>query len=291
MDITNSLIELQGEYEVDFISLKYLDDKGVLREIDYSANSIKQDPLSLRNSFLKILEGKHFIDPFRSHRTLTIFCDNLLLSKPLRSITEKILKRRKTTDKYSAFINFWPAVNGNHESRINYVDNYSNLRSEIVKTLELSGIETKTHYCNIKSNSCSIGIVGNSILDLADNIIISKYIISNVATSYGVDLQYTNNNFSNIDLHLTVKENQSALELSALTKKSAMISKLCTDSGAQFFEFININIRKFAKATDIEINIRTNDYFSPYIALLELLDYQIDPLIIEKELNELLKNN
>ncbi len=290
MDITNSLIELQGEYEVDFISLKYLDDNGVLREIDYSANSIKQDPLSLRNSFLKLLDDRHFIDPFRSHRTLTIFCDNLLLSKPLRSITEKILKHRKTTDKYSAFIHFWPIINGKYESKINYVDNYSNLRSEIVKTLELSGIETKTHYYNIKSNSCAIGITGSSIIELADNIVISRYIISNVATSYGLNLQYTNNIFPNIDLHLTVKETQSALELSALTKKSAIISKLCTDSGTQFFEFININIHKFAKAIDIEINIRTNDFFSPYIALLELLDYQIDPVIIEKELNVLLKD-
>lgn len=291
MDITSSLIELQGEYEVDFISLKYLDDDGVLREIDYSANSIKQDPPTLRNSFLKILDGKHFIDPFRSHSTLSIFCDNLLLSKPLRSITEKILKNRTTNDKYSAFIHFWPMVNNQYQSKVNYVDNYSNLRSEILKTLELSGIETKTHYYNIKSKSCAVGIAGNSIIELADNIIISRYIISNVAASYGFNLQYTNNNFPNLDLHLTVKENQSALEFSALTKKSAIISKLSIDAGAQFFEFININIHNLAKVVDIEINIRTNDFFSPYIALLELLDYRIDPLIIEKELNEILNSN
>ncbi|MDC0864851.1 hypothetical protein OAP56_02760 [Rickettsiaceae bacterium] len=196
MELSKSEIKFIHEHNADFISLKYLDDNEILKQIDVSTKNLQESNLICGSDIvsLKAIKDKYFFDPFRSHPTVTFFCEKVMNSENARQALIKRIEghnKKHKNSKIEAKINFEIDNASNNNSDDNSfasdpVDKYSNLRSEIVNILQNINIKTTNHFHGKSYSECIIGITGNDIADLADNIVITKFIIANVADSYAL---------------------------------------------------------------------------------------------------------
>lgn len=65
------------------------------------------------------------------------------------------------------------------------VDHLHDIRSEILNVIYECNMQPKIHHHEVATSQCEIGIVYDEILNSADNVQKCKYIINNVAASYG----------------------------------------------------------------------------------------------------------
>jgi glutamine synthetase len=234
MEIIDKILDLAKQYSARFLSLGFVDITGKLqqRNVIITSLNITKDIALIEDKKLKLIEDKFFFDPFRSHPTIFCFCQDLSSEFDYRSNAKYSID--------SALINHIPCEgklnfllhcqNKNLLPAYEYVeseplDKLVNLRSEIMDILDNIGIKTTYHYNGSDLCQCLIGMKANNLLDMADNIILAKYIIKNVAQSYGKYVTFTRNGEVPISIYLDLsssnkEEAQSAVR--AICKNTAI---------------------------------------------------------------------
>ena len=294
MKLSEDNIELVHKHKSKFASFKYLGDDGFLKQIDVSANSLVGTNILFAENNLNLhpIKSKAFIDPFRSLLTTSFYCENHGSTTNPRKAAEKIYNSAPcpSFNEYFAQINFWVAdeFSGEKSSNLAYIadpiDQQANLRADIISTLENIGIESTYHYHGKINNESVIGIKGKTVIDLADNIVITKFVIANVAATYSRCINFTFN--ENINLSLFVKSQKREIDATytALTSRSKQVPTFSTQLDEYFFELKEIHHYKFNDEVTLHIGLVVFEQFIPYLCLVDLLSYEIKSKLPDKEL-------
>lgn len=244
MELSSDVIQFINENNCRFISLKFLGENGILNQIDLSVNNIPMLKIILNQKNIDLKPIKCFLDPFRSAPTTNIFC-----IKPAINFIRDAIIEFENIDDLTAEISFW-VLGDDMLDKTNLlladpIDLNANLRAEIIQCLENIGILTTFHYHGSTKNESVIGIRGKTLLNLADNMIITNYIIDNCAASYGKKVLF----------NISKKANLNLLVLYSSKVSNDFYSKLITRINKVCSYYTNISQYKF------EI-LKHNDY--PY---------------------------
>jgi hypothetical protein len=290
--ISKKDIEKIKKLQSKFVSFKYIDLCGHLLQVDTSIQSDFYD-FSVN---LNIINDKSFSDPFRSVTTTSIFCtnpENTELRKVIHESTKKLMEQ--ITSPFYLDISFLinnPDNIEEYKKSFLYcsdpLDKYSNLRSDIIDFLEKINIKCTSHYHGHMSEECVIGITGNSVVDLADNFIISKFIIENIAESYGKRISFSSGSRNLEICFMTTKDNEKFF-LENIKINSEYIAPFFCFRGINNTQIlpININNKKI-----IKFSVAAGPTFNPYIAFGILLLYGAMNTFKAEELfnNDIVKN-
>jgi hypothetical protein len=295
MKLSEDNIELVHRHKAKFISFKYLGDDGFLKQIDVSTSSLVGTNIlfAVSNLNLHPIKSKAFIDPFRSLLTTSFYCENHSSTVNPRRTAEKIYNSatHPSFNEYFAQISFWVAdeFSGEKTSNLAYIadpiDQQSNLRADIIATLESIGIESTYHYHGRINNESVIGIKGKTVIDLADNIVITKFVIANVAASYSRTINFTFNETINLSLFVKNQKTQIDAIYSALTSKSKQAPTFSTQLDEYFFELKEVHHYKVNDEITLHIGLIVFEQFIPYLCLVDLLSYEIKQKLTDKELS------
>jgi hypothetical protein len=295
MKLSEDNIELIHKHKSKFVSFKYLGDDGFLKQIDVSTSSLVGTNIlfTVNNLNLHPIKSKAFIDPFRSLLTTSFYCENHSSTVNPRKAAEKIYNSATypSFNEYFAQISFWIVDEFSEEKSSNLayiadpIDQQSNLRADIIATLESIGIETTYHYHGRKNNESVIGIKGKTVIDLADNIIITKFVIANVAASYSRTINFTFNDTINLSLLVKSQKTQIDAIYSALTSRSKQVSTFSTQLDEYFFELKEVRHYKVNDEVVLHIGLIVFEQFIPYLCLVDLLSYEIKQKLTDKELS------
>lgn len=233
------LLKLIQANKARFISLKYIDVTGKLHQIDVAVERllILDELIIIHNIKLQPIEDKYFFDPFRSSPTIFCLCKNLSDQSQPRLLAEEYISVNDALQniELELVINFLindknePSTNtgsemANYQNQVEPYDKLANLRAEIIDNLEKIGIVTIFHCHARKVSSCSIALKSKNFLDMADNYIIAKFIIINVAESYGKLAYFTNQLTDNLFILLPsseYNEDLAILFISSIIPRSA----------------------------------------------------------------------
>jgi len=276
MMLSKDDIEKIKKHESRFISLKYIDLLGNLLQIDTSSHNISSD----FKAALKPIPNKSFRDPFRSAPTTTFFCENLDNPRIRQVASESIDKLNlPNTSLFSMEISFWLQDShklANQSDKHNFLhaveplDKYSNLRSDIAETLEDIDIKCTFHYHGKGAHQCIIGVIGRSVVDLADNYIISKFIIENVAENYGKSVSFTNK-VHNLSVDFVIEEKNQENFIKNIKANTKNICYLLNHKNTNNSSLL---CQKHENANStIRLSIETGDTFNPYLAFGSIMLY------------------
>ncbi len=301
MKLSEENIELVHKHKSKFVSFKYLGDDGFLKQIDVSANSLVGTNIFLAASKLNLrpIKSKAFIDPFRSLLTTSFYCENHSSTVNPRKTAEKIYNSCSYPlfNECFAQISFWVTdeFSGRKTSNLAYIadptDQQSNLRADIIATLESIGIESTYHYHGRINNESVIGIKGKTLIDLADNIVLTKFVIANVAASYSTTINFTFNENINLSLFVKGKKTQIDDTYNALMFRSRQDSTFSTQLDEYFFELKEVHHYKVNDEVVLHIGLIVFEQFIPYLCLVDLLSYKIKSKLTDKELSLVMNKN
>lgn len=65
------------------------------------------------------------------------------------------------------------------------VDSLSNIRAEMVSVMKHMGVPVEKHHHEVAPSQCELGIKFSTLTDCADNMMLYKYVVHNVAHAYG----------------------------------------------------------------------------------------------------------
>ncbi|PCJ24083.1 MAG: hypothetical protein COA94_07650 [Rickettsiales bacterium] len=283
MILSDEEIGMVQKNESQFVSFKYLDDKGVLKQIDTSFQNILDGKRFFSDDSinLKTIIGKAFIDPFRSFPTTSFFCENLTSKDNQRGKAIKLIDEYSEPDFVflGAEIRFWvfKKINDCDKFTSGFVDPFANLRSDIIACMEKINIPTTTHNCGEIPTESVVGIEGNSIVDLADNVLLAKFIIANVTDSYGMSALFSCDPSAS-NLALLARGNTERMTENArnITRDSAKIKEVTGLKTDNLKDSSVLTIHKAELNDDlvnIKISMQTKGEFVPYLAFTELLLY------------------
>lgn len=283
MKFASKHIELFKKHESQFVSLKYPSLRGQLKQIDLFIHNANNDRCRIYDNHISLapLANKVFLDPFRSLRTTSILCDNIQSEGSVRTYIKELmdnenhdchLKQCSLTLEIAFCLQCNDKDRANNEDRSclyesDPKDIYANLRSDIVSILESINIKTTYHYHGKQESQCVIGITGGSIIDLADNYLIAKYIIQNVAVNYGQEIAIDakdNNYFT-----LIIQDSKDVLNQIDYNIKS----NLCDlQKYISHFSVDDLNLSQHNNMNDMELGFckmgfATELDFNPYIVL------------------------
>lgn len=281
MIISQEDIEKVKKNESKFVSLKYIDLHGNLLQLDMYCHHFISGNNNLAGKPIKLIPDKAFSDPFRSFPTTSFLCENMEDNLNVRTNAHHLINQHNL-DHYqniSAFIHFWieskeQAETGELSSLLiaDPVDKYANLRSDIIDCLENMGIRTSLHYHGFEFNECVIGIEGNNILDLADNIIIGKFVIANVARSYGQNVTFNNKNNHNMELNISLTQNLLEQFSHNISNNSDKIASLFLPATS---DLLNINLVRQDNEKNLKVLLKAGKTFNSYLAITSLIGYCI----------------
>jgi len=277
MEILNKILTLANKHSARFVSLNFVDFFGRLRHIDSIATNLNSENslVMAGDKKFKFIEDKYFFDPFRSHPTIFCFCEEFLNMSSPRTSAKYFIEKLGVLDMISCEceINFlvYPKNNpilSNEDKSLSYdeLDKEVNLRTEIIDILENIGIKTTYHCDGSKISECIIGIKAENYLEIADNILITKYVIMNVAESYGQNVIFTSEFDNNNRVALTLYLNFSNIKGNIVNSLFTLIE------GNLQHEIIdnNIIVKLNKKYCRIEIFIK-NVEINPYIIFTALI--------------------
>lgn len=300
MQLSEAEIELARQNKSQFISLKYLDEDGLLKQVDTAFYNLEEEKLFFFNNEinLKPIDTKGFIDPFRSFPTTSFFCENIASKYNARKLSAKLLSKvaESFTPVLNAELSFWVATD---EDQNDYtliadpIDIHANLRSDIIATLEKINIKTTSHYHGITPAESVIGVRGNDIVDLADNIIIAKFIIANIADSYGLKAQFFFQPLSNLSLVITGSKDD-INKICSLIQENVELSSLFAKNNRNIYGFELNKLHNYKttipNTTILRISLLCCNLFIPYLALAGLLLYNVDRKFLNNEILQYFSN-
>jgi hypothetical protein len=273
MYLTNENLSFVKKNESLFVSMKYLDSKGNLNQIDSAAKNVLADSNNHgfeinKNLCLLPIASKAFPDPFRALPTTSFLCTNIVDELNVRKYAGKLIYdfSANMVASFEAELRFWVDGVDNDSFSCDPYDSCSNLRSDILETLESINIKTTIHRVGDKAGECVIGFKGSDIIDLADNFILAKFVIANIAANYGQKISFNKGKNSNFKLILLCNNNDGKrffdhfvannalilgynkiLEMNNLTSKSALRRRLFNDD------------------CKLEVKLTTDTNFVPYL--------------------------
>ncbi|MFK8040435.1 MAG: hypothetical protein AB8B67_03785 [Rickettsiaceae bacterium] len=207
MMICEEILEFAKINQIKFISMKFIDVSGNLLQIDSLILNLKQDKECFVINDFYLLPNRYFIDPFRAIQTISCVCENLTMHNSRALINEIINDNIECEyaicDIYCHIIDkkveASKKIEKNSDNCIYQVDPFdglSNLRTEITEILDNLDIMILHHHHGLENSSINITIKSN-ISNIADEILILRYVISNVSQSYGKIASYDMQNNDN----------------------------------------------------------------------------------------------
>jgi glutamine synthetase len=287
------------EYNFQFVSYKSIDILGRLTQSDISFREFcnkKDEPKYFR----------YFADPFRNEPTLNVFLSSA--SHKIASQVESLLRIKKIELSIQLSIDFfifdrmmgssqgkslfnelltlnnlhqiktvYPYSHLDHVNSVDPIDQFSNIRSEIVLHLEKLGILVLDHAHKKHHGHCSIRLAPTDFVTAANNFIIAKYIIKNIVASYGKTVTFMPKPTSHISSNLTaslVFDGMSARNFAVGVAKHTKAINAFANASLNSFKKLRTN-REIADAEVIEVNkhvhaidLRFLDCIgNPYLAL------------------------
>ncbi|MBM3466320.1 MAG: hypothetical protein FJX70_00520 [Alphaproteobacteria bacterium] len=275
MYLTNENLTLVKKNESLFVSLKYLDSKGNLNQIDSATKNILTDPHNhgfevSKNICLLPIDTKGFSDPFRVLPTTSFFCVNLADDLNTRKYASKLvydfLPNMVAT--FEAELKFWiePSLEESYSCKVDPFDCYSNFRSDILETLEKIEIKTTIHLSGNRKGECIIGFKGKNIIDLADNFILARFVINNIAADYGYRVIFNQDKEPNLELILVCNNNDGKMFLDNFIANSSLICEY-----NHLLQMGDLNSKSLSKRVlfnedcKLQIKLTTGDNFIPYM--------------------------
>ncbi|MGC0371684.1 MAG: hypothetical protein DGJ47_000383 [Rickettsiaceae bacterium] len=197
------ITDLVAENKCKFISLKYLGNDGALQQLDIpSSQLLLEEEFKNNYSEFEVLDQHVFLDPFRSLPTLTAFCYHH---------SSSVAKLRDLQDLEGAVadISFW--VMEHHaegyvakKNQVDPFDIYSNFRADIALILEQIGIKVISHYHGKTRGELIIKISSKGLLKLADDVVVTRFIINNCSISYNLKITLTKKEETNLFIRCDV---------------------------------------------------------------------------------------
>lgn len=206
MDIKKKIQNLCETHNVKFISFKYLDEDEFLKQVDVLYDKSQNLECFLEEYGDFVFTDHIFIDPFRSHSTISVFCiKNNSVIQDLREQIESF-DNSSTYNSFSAEMKFWIFDNelDYHQPALKQSDPfdlYANLRSDIIITLNEIGVKTGLHYHGTTKGENVISVKESGALQLLDTILVARFIVNNCVASYGMKNNFNSNKSSNITLN------------------------------------------------------------------------------------------
>lgn len=283
MPLSKKEIEIVEQNKSRFVSLKYLGDDGELKQIDCSINIFKEGISFLDNTEINLqaIPNKNFVDPFRSFPTTSFFCENIASKNNTRQLLTKLISADKvfTNQVFASEISFWVEdenSSNNYKYIADPIDRHSNLRNDITNTLENINIKTGMNFHGSRVGESVVTIRGHNIVDLSDNILITRFVIANIADSYGLNIKFTspNNDISNIAL--LISGNQINIEeLATIIEKNIDQIHLLPKNNS-IYDFKSQKTCLYTTSTTepvYKISLICNDLSTPYFIFSWLLGY------------------
>ncbi|MBQ4874527.1 MAG: type I glutamate--ammonia ligase [Rickettsiaceae bacterium H1] len=145
-----------------------------------------------------------------------------------------------------------PGIKGGY-SPIQPVDNLHDIRSEILDTLATIGIKPLLHHHEVAPSQCEIGFEYGELIQAADNMQKCKYVVMNVAGSYGKSATFMpkpifNDNGNGMHCHQSLWKDGKNL----FAENENKVSQLC--------KYYIGGIIKHGKALNAFTNPTTNSY-------------------------------
>lgn len=296
MYLTNENLTFVKKNESSFVSLKYLNSNGELAQIDTYAKNILADSNNhgseiSKNLCLLPISGKGFPDPFRALPTTSFLCVNIAGGVDIRKYANRLVYDfpANMVATVEGECTFWISSEEKNKScQVDPFDSFSNMRSDILETLEAINIKTTIHRAGNTHGECVIGFKGSDIIDLADNFILVKFVINNVAANYGQKVDFTKNNLSNFKLILLCNNNDGKRFFEYFVANEQLI--------LEYNHLLKINdlnaksvIRRklFNGDCKLEIKLNINDKFIPYIDFVFIVLYFSESDNIQQRLDEM----
>lgn len=294
-----------NDNKIEFISLKWVDIEGQLRQIDMPVKQFESRNSELQDYNLIPYFNTAFIDPFRSLPTLNILCSyNILDTRQIAISTNEFLINQNIDLKIAQAIEFFifddngdnvrSANNMDHEGEykknkdeeqaskfaVDPFDKLVNIRAEISKILQEIGIDVSLHYHSSYPSQCSIALLQVPFIQAADNLIIAKYVIRQVVASYGKTATFMPNptagqrSLLKLQLHLNdMPKSKLKYYLNQLYHNAKYINAFTNSSLNSYKSTIPNDMFLISKENDQNIlNISFLDTDSnPYISLSSLI--------------------
>ena len=276
---------------IKFINLRFIDLAGKVHGIIYNADKIADQYVLEANTQeeIRLIPDIQtiFCDPFCVQPTAVILCNAVLGSNlcDSRSVAKKAydyMTSTKIADEtkfsfelgfsvfdeakfkagpYNAHINLSPVENylnirkhnNEHCDFTSAIDPLSDLRSEILLMMIESGINSPLCHKRISPFQGSIQVSSSSFLDSADSIQKSKYVIHNVAHSYGKTATFMPKPIAQ------GKSNSLCLYQSLLKNNENLFNE---DKSESYLHYMG-GIIKHIKAINAYSNPTTNSYKKP----------------------------
>lgn len=283
----NTLAEIE-KYEADFVSYKFLDANGRLQQIDALFNGVSEDEIHVCGKDLLLRPYFAIKDPFRSMPTISILCENTGQTQSHRKrlegcmvdflqdiFSEKLLK-----------INLWQSffikpleINDSN----NYIlaaepdDKFADMRSEIFSLLSEMNIDATFHYHGESKNESVIGISDENVVSLADRLIILRYIIRNVAISYGYQANFVQNESINLRLDWYSDKIKIKDKLVQLVNNKSLGDKNSKINKCRELKSLTKNESRESDPSKLDERIismefKTANELDPYLLFLNLID-------------------
>ena len=305
MYLTNENLSFVKKNDSIFVSMKYLDLQGNLNQIDSMAKNILADSNNHgfeinQNTCLLPILSKGFCDPFRALPTTSFLCTNIGDELNTRRYASKLIDDvpANMIANFEAELTFWvnePKDDGGFW-KCDPSDRYSNLRGDILSVLESINIKTTIHVSGNRVGECVIGFRGDNIIDLADNFVLAKFVISNVAANYGQTVSFTKDNSHNFKLILICNKNDGESFIDNFVANNALILDY-----NDFLQISNLNSKSasrrklFNDDCRLEITFTTGNNFIPYIKFAFVILYfsendQILQRLEAREFNKFVDN-
>lgn len=179
-----------------FVSFKYLGPNGENQQFDIPAKLIKDRKDYIAKDFdINLAESRAFMDPFRSAPTITVFCCKRSADSSIRTTLKHLSDSTRNYNNFQASISFWVANNELEQNdflpmQADPYDLYANLRSEVSSIADDIKINILSHHYGYSYGESVINISAENIFKLAEDILITKFIISNCAASYNFESSF-----------------------------------------------------------------------------------------------------
>ena len=176
--------------DCQFVSFKYCGTNGQNQQFDVPAKLIKARKKDVVKEFdIDLAESRAFLDPFRSIPTVTVFCCKKSADNSMRTKLRILSDSTRHYNNFQASISFWVVSNELESNdflpmQADPCDLYANLRSEISSIAGDLKINILSHHYGYSYGESVINISADNIFKLAEDILVTKFIISNCAASY-----------------------------------------------------------------------------------------------------------
>lgn len=282
MYLTSNTLEEIKKDTAKFVSFKFLDVSGELRQFDVLTKNFTDLDFIISGKSYSLKPFKKILDPFRSTPTFSLFCENI---KDIPNFRKKMISQWESfienePEQKQIMFNLWQSFfiipleveeNNDYMLTTEPADRLSDMRSEIVNSLNEMNVDTILHFHGKSKNESVIGIKDSNIVDLADKIVILRYIIKNIALSYGYEVNFYQQNSVNLKLEMISNDAMMSDKLLKVVKNMDTIIGSCKEIKSIAIGHQEEKDKGEDGTRTLLIDCITEDIYNPYLLLLNLM--------------------